>query len=291
MKVKSPKEFLTATDALLDRNGYLSICTDCIDDLFEKIFASENDLSKTILQLCRMLNVVYLDGAVQATITHAATLTVEGKSLRLVFSYYKSKATSMAHMNQSGALTFTEPVILVSDKPPDENIKDIDYYKQFWGENFEIEDYDYLEKELADWEKTHKSDTKAELILLKEICLKELEIRKSRARGSVSEAALKTLQDLMKTASVDPSKTSMANAGKSLDTFSSFIKNIEETEPADLYKDKDLFKDFDNIDFYFKKYVTRPLKNFITQSRDFNVSVEDDVDEIVEEGYEEDEKR
>jgi hypothetical protein len=291
MKVKSPKEFLTATDALLDRNGYLSICTDCIDDLFEKIFASENDLSKTILQLCRMLNVVYLDGAVQATITHAATLTVEGKSLRLVFSYYKSKATSMAHMNQSGALTFTEPVILVSDKPLDENIKDIDYYKQFWGENFEIEDYDYLEKELADWEKTHKSDTKAELILLKEICLKELEIRKSRARGSVSEAALKTLQDLMKTASVDPSKTSMANAGKSLDTFSSFIKNIEETEPADLYKDKDLFKDFDNIDFYFKKYVTRPLKNFITQSRDFNVSVEDDVDEIVEEGYEEDEKR
>jgi len=95
-------------------------------------------------------------------------------------------------------------------------------------------------------------------------------------------SAIKRLQDLMKTASVDPGKASLANSGKAKETFSSFVKVIEENEPASYYEDKKLFKDFDDIDFYFKKYVTRPLKNFVTQSRDFNVESENDVDELVD---------
>ena len=83
----------------------------------------------------------------------------------------------------------------------------------------------------------------------------------------------------MRTASVDPAKANMASSGKSLDTFSAFIKTIEETEPAEYYKDKALFKDFDNINFYFEKYVRRPLKNFVTGSRDFNVDADTDDEE------------
>jgi hypothetical protein len=54
---------------------------------------------------------------------------------------------------------------------------------------------------------------------------------------------------------------------------------IEETEPAEYYADKTMFKDFDNIGFYFEKYVTRPLKNFVMGSRDFNVETEKDGDD------------
>jgi hypothetical protein len=116
---------------------------------------------------------------------------------------------------------------------------------------------------------------------LKEICHVELKIRKARIEDKSTASLVKELQDLMKTANVDPAKASLANAGKSQDTFSSFIKTIEENEPADFYKDKDLFKDFDNLDWYFKKYVTRPLKNFIQiGSRDFDVSDNDFEDEI-----------
>ena len=60
-----------------------------------------------------------------------------------------------------------------------------------------------------------------------------------------------------------------------------FIKNIEETTPAEYYKDKELFKDFDSIEEYIKKFITRPLKNFITGSRDFNI-VEEDITEYDE---------
>ena len=83
----------------------------------------------------------------------------------------------------------------------------------------------------------------------------------------------------MKTAAIDPNKANASGQGKGKESFSAFIKMIEETEPADFYKDKGLFKDFDNVEFYFEKYVTRPLKNFIMGSRDFNVEAEKEFDD------------
>lgn len=282
-----PSKFLEATDTLLDRNGKMSVCSECIDDLFDKIFSVENDLSKTILRLCRMLNVVYLDTAVQSTISHASTMYNKNGKMPPVFGYYKAKVTSMAALNSTGILTFSEPGIAISDTPlnPDDVEGGHDAIA-FWGDGLSLEDYTFLEREFADWKKTHKSDTKAEITLLKEICFVQLDIRKKRTVNGTTGvgAELKLLQDLMKTASVDPAKASMANTGKSQDTFSSFIKTIEETEPADYYKDKELFKDFDNIEWYFDKYVRRPLKNFVMNSRDFNVSEDDTLKEEEEDG-------
>ena len=96
--------------------------------------------------------------------------------------------------------------------------------------------------------------TKAEETLLKEICYKGLEIRNARTQGRSPGSLVKEYQELMKTANVDPAKTAIAGSGKARDTFSEFIKTIEQNEPADYYEDQKLFKDFDNIDFYFKKY-------------------------------------
>jgi hypothetical protein len=273
MEQKNPKEFYDATDTQLDRNGKMSICTDCIDDLFNKIFAMEHDLNTTILQLCRMLNVAYNEAAIAGTINHATKMFDKNGQMPPMFGFYKSKMTSISTMNQSGILTFSEPVKMKSDDPMQDNdVENPEYYKLFWGDGLSFDDYSYLETELNDWKKTHKSDTKAEETLLKEICFKMLEIRKKRNIDAGSTGGLvKELQDLMKTASVDPAKASMANAGKSQDTFSAIIKTVEENEPGDYYKDKNLFKDYDNIEWYFDKFVTRPLKNFITESRDFNI--------------------
>jgi hypothetical protein len=156
--------------------------------------------------------------------------------------------------------------------------------KQFWGDNFSYDDFTFLERELSEWKKTHKCDTKAEISLLKELCYKELEIRKKRMEnaGSGTSALVKEKQELMKTASVDPAKTSLASSGKNFDILSEKIKIMEVTDPADYFSDKDLFSDYDDIDWYYQKYHVRPAKNFITNSRDFNVD-KDDYDNIKDE--------
>lgn len=284
-KSKKDTDFFTATDTFLDTNGKMSVCKDCCNEMYSNFFRSEQgSMEKALLKTCRTLNVRYDEAAVQATLAHLATVNNKGKVTENIFGIYKNKIVSVqkTRISKKGEgisdLTFFEPSKMVAEIPNStEEIVDL---KQFWGENFAYEEYIFLEKELAEWKKTHKADTKAEIMLLKELCYKGLEIRKARTEERSTGALVKELQELMKTASVDPSKTSQAGSGKANDTFSSFIQIIENTEPAEYYQDKELFKDFDNIDNYFRKYVLRPLKNFLTGTRDFDVSDDGEDDEL-----------
>ena len=155
---------------------------------------------------------------------------------------------------------------------------------QFWGKGYETDEYRWFEGELDSWKMSHKCDTKAEETLLKEIVFKQFEIEKARQEEGNTATLVKELQDLMKTASVDPSKANTMGQGRN-DTFSSFIKLIESDEPAEVFGDeRDAFVDFAGIDKYFQNYVVRPLKNFVLQSRDFNIEdgLQDDDDDTFE---------
>jgi hypothetical protein len=284
MNFKTATHFYTATDTFLDSNKMFSVCKECCNEIYNNFFANDKSMDKTLLRMCRLLNVRFDERTLEATKQQIETYIAKDMSIENVFGMYKSKLlstqkTQIGERNAGEDYTFEEPFHNVLLNPLSNTDDNSEYLKQFWGDKFEVEEYIFLENELSEWKKTHRCDTKAEESLLKELCHKELEIRKARNEDRATGNLVKELQDLMKTASVDPSKTSSSNAGKNQDTFSSFIKIIEQNEPADYYKDKDLFKNFDNIDWYFRKYVTRPLKNFIIQSRDFNVSEEDNNEE------------
>jgi hypothetical protein len=287
MQRRSGKDFYDATDNFLDSNGKMSICKFCIDDMFKRFTVSEGSVDRAILKLCKILNVKFDNRAVQTLEDTMKKMEGNGTVLENSFGVYKrnlfgSGGDGIRPLGEKIDLTYVEVSQFISDDSlNDYEETDLDYLNRFWGSSisFTAEDYEFLETEFSDWKKTHKCDTKAEESLLKELCYKELEIRKARIQGKSTATLVTEKQALMKTASVDPAKAALANAGKSQDTYSSFIKRIEENDPAEFYKDKKLFKDFDNLDWYFKKYLVRPVKNFITQSRDFNVEQESEDDE------------
>ena len=287
MKTMKQDSFFDGVDGgFLDANGKMSICKNCCNEIYENALKSELSFEKAMLKTCRVLNVAYEERALSETKEAVGKIITRGMDTEKVFSIYKFKleqqkdGVDLRDRDKTASLTFEEPINRIVMNPlNEEESEEAHDLIMFWGANYEKEDYDFLETELAEWKKTHKCDTRAEETLLKEICHKEFDIRKDRAEGRDPSNKVKQLQELMKTANVDPAKTAMAGSGKSQDTFSAFIKTIENNEPAEYFEDKKLFRDFDNIDFYFKKYITRPLKNFITQSRDFNVDSESDLDE------------
>jgi hypothetical protein len=280
MQEKNPKDFFNATDTYLDSNGKFSICKDCINEIYNKVYAVEKSIPKTLYKICKILNVFYSDSVVDMAVSHGNKFAERDLSPS-IFGLYISKLMTFGKENGIIEFTFSENVNVNIQNPEDgmdDDDKDKEEMIQNWGENLSYEDYAFLEREFDGWTKTHKCGTWAEQSLLRELCHLELVIRKTRLKGDSTGNLVKQKQELMKTASVDPAKASLANSGQSQDTFSAFIKTIEVNEPAELYKleEKQLFKDFDDIDFYFKKYVTRPLSNFCGLTRDFNVTENED---------------
>jgi hypothetical protein len=168
----------------------------------------------------------------------------------------------------------TDDDILVDDELSQIEIDDD--LKIFWGYGFTPKDYVFLELELANWKQTHKCDNHAELTLLKEICIKILDIRNKRASNESTSKEQKELQDLMKTASVDPAKANIASAGKSHDAFGVWVKDIEQFRPAEWFEQQEKYVDMDGFKPYLKNYVYRPIENFLTGIRNF--FVDDDID-------------
>ena len=283
-KMVPVKELYTRCDALLDKNGYMSVCKTHCNSLYTDSLNLERNFEKALFRTCKILNVAWVVNAVEATKTQVTKLQNDKKEDIQVFGIYKSKLSTLSNLSGDAALTFdgyaNGSQVSVSDEITDN--KDFDkYLKAFWGPDLPYDDYEFLESELARYEETHSSDTATEKSLLRQICFSELDLRKARMNGGTPTAKqVETLQTLMKTASVDPSKASLANTAKNKSLISSMISIIEENEPAEYYEDKKLFKDFDGLNPYFKRHMTRPTKNFILQSRDFNMDAEDDKDDF-----------
>jgi hypothetical protein len=261
-RILRPDDFYDATDTMLDRNGKMSVCKECIDDLFNKIFSNTTDVSKTILQLCRALNVAYVPAAIQSTIDHASKMFDKNGNLAPMFGYYKSKMSSIATLNQTGILTFSEPGNIPSDAPmTDAEIEGSHDIKQFWGDGLSLEDYQWLEEEFAAWQ-THKIDTRGGLTLIKLAVLKLFDIRKARAEGRDTTALEKSLRDTLGSAALTPATENIANSGKSDEAFGVWLADIENLTPSEWVKDKSIYKDVDDIHAYGEYHITRPLRNF-----------------------------
>lgn len=136
-----------------------------------------------------------------------------------------------------------------------------------WGEGFSLKEYEYLNRELASWKANHEDYGDAQDLLSREICVGKLNIRRKRAKGEDTGKEVSAIESLIKTGNfVSKSQESPKEA----DSFGVWIKDIEEYSPAEWIKNQSKFKDIDGIGDYLKKYVVRPLKNFVTGSRDFD---------------------
>lgn len=281
---KKSTEFYSAVDNYLDTNGFLSICKSCCNIVYEDQYHTTQNIDTALLGTCRILNISYILSAVDGVKSYIQNSVENNKDIGNVFGVYKK----MIATHSRGGLDEKENPLVFNESSnnlidfsigSDESLEEM---KMFWGNGLVTEDYQFLENELADWKKTHKCDVKSEELLLKEICWKELNIKKERELNHSTAKLVKELQDLMKTAALDPSKINSASVGKSQDAFGVWIKQIEEKTPAEWWQDEGKYKDIDNLKKYAKDYIERPIRNFLGD-RDFSIGEEE-----VETGEEDD---
>lgn len=287
--------FYSAVDEYLDTNGYLSVCKECCGEIYKAALSTELDMKKAIYKTCKILNIAYVDDAVDSTVLHLDTKAIEMDS---AFGVYKAKLGNYFRVVKDVPQTF-EPVTGVKFNETDaQQIKELqgqdfsEYLKNTWGSGLSIDDYNFLENQLNEWKSKHKCDTTSELVLMQEICQFQLSLRKAREQGLDTKTLVKGLQDIIKTANLSPAQANMTGANKGAESFGMWIKDIEQKEPAEWWNEnRNPFIDMDNQTAYWEDFVSRPIRNLLTRSKDFVITSTDggtmnielkDLDEDIE---------
>lgn len=128
---------------------------------------------------------------------------------------------------------FDEPrslSVIQSIKPKELSEDELNDLIDFFGEGFEEKDYIYLKSEYDDYLDRYEVDSKALENLIKEICLKQLEIRVKRAQGEKVDQQQKTLQDLLGSSNLKPAQET-GNQAVEQETFGTLIKKWENERP------------------------------------------------------------
>lgn len=153
------------------------------------------------------------------------------------------------------------------DKEPFKVTKEMIYR---WGRGYTPEQYEYVEYCYQQWndKKGRGMYDLSQDTYFQMLAMKQLEIRIAREKNQptkhLDEALLKIMADADLALKNKKDKTSEN------DRYSKWLEDLEKYRPADYFKDKKLFKDFDKIWDYFKRFILRPLKNLLTGSKDFD---------------------
>lgn len=278
-ETKPATEFYSATDTFLDTNGLMSVCSDCIDEIYNNFLTVTKSVEVSVHEVCKMMNIAYFPAAIESAKKDAETRIANGKNPAKFFGKYKSRIrTNLGGVRGGENLDMTykpeSTVQIVSTPIQEEDTPDFEELKAFWGVDSR-DDIEFLENEMSKYRMGYVFDSPAQETLIKELCHLILQIDKDRKQDKSVDSKLKSMFSLMNNMGISPSMESAINGGKA-ESLGVRIKELEETSPADWYKDKSIYADVDNIEEYAEKYITSPIRSFITGNKEFEIGEEDE---------------
>lgn len=134
---------------------------------------------------------------------------------------YRKKTWKDSEFGSEGDTT------LVDEEPTRKARKEI---KKIFGSGFSEADYLYLQDQYDDWTARTQVDTKSQETYIVQICFKQLEIWKAQKAGNDTDKMIKSLNDLMNAANLQP-KQSINNTATDNLTYGQLLEKWEEEQP------------------------------------------------------------
>lgn len=243
--------------------GYFPECKKCVRAQVEQRANSKQEPNETVESVQKMLqkmDLPYIDDLYKAQCKIVADASAE-KNRHSAFAAYLVPIKSLPQY--VGKTWKDSEFALDDDTNPDyeqkEVKKTIKAGKKRFG-NYPNEDLMFLENEYQDWTTRYTCESKAQELLFKRICFKELEIDKAHKAGKDTKELDKTLQELMSSLSVKPSQKN-SNALTESMTFGQLIDKWEQEKP--IPEPEEEFKDVDKIglyiDVFFKGHLSKMM--------------------------------
>ena len=208
--------------SLLNRGaGYLPICKECVEKMYDGYLAQCNDPAMAVRQMCRKLDLYWNQKVFDSVFNKNTT--------RSLFSAYLTRLTTNANAGKSyddtllaeGTLwnfgasalnntqedkeveqeTQVEPS--VDDEPVDDAIV------AFWGSGYTPSMYRELEQRRSYWMEKFPSEDELDIgteAIVKQICALELDINRDRAAGRAVDKSINALNTLLGSANLKPTQ-------------------------------------------------------------------------------------
>lgn len=272
---------------LFDANdGYLPYCKHCVDKYYTQLidFFSGNE-EKAIDRICQIADWYYMDEIWAATGKNSAsTSRAVLYPSKMCMPNWKDRGTTYLDTISDRASMVLQSYEAFEGKYDQGSTEVTKAQIRRWGLGFEESEYRQLDEHYKSLSESIDTNDVVQDTLAKDLC--EIKIQQIRARnkGDVDtfQKLTKLYQDTLKSANIKVRKAELDAANDDQACWGVFIRDIEQYTPADIYKDRSVFKDVDNIQSYFERFVTRPVKNFFGGTRvmdhEFQVTQGDDND-------------
>jgi len=262
----SAYKFYESTNERNKFNHKLSLCKPCISYYYNYYKTKYVDNYKSMFYLCRKLDIPYIPSYMDASIKRERSKDIE------IWQSYFAKFNSLGGKHNYGTC-FDDGIQSLETQ---ENIEDgfaiTHEIRSKWGFGRKIDDYQFLENEYAKWEKTTKTDNQSQEFGIREMCMLILDLAKAReAKQQNTKELTEQIIKWMVTLGLDAKSRAAIDTSDSQVCFGNWIKSIESNRPAEVYDQSKLYEDYCNMKPLMQNYVERPIRNYITGNRDFNV--------------------
>ena len=278
--------FQRTNDVLFQcNNGYLPWCKECTDLYVNQITAlySYNE-EFAMKDFCQRAGWNYDTNALIASME-----TYSGHRNRSRISHYAAKK----NLNCGGRKTFIDSLKFEYEQKQNNIITSREQAKSEestitasavdrWGVGFAEADYKNLDEHYRMLKKNKPNCDNNQEIFIKSLCNLNMLMVKALKDGD-SDKYVKLTDQYAKTFKQAGLRTVNEQDSSADECLGVTLAAISQYTPEEYYKDKALYKDFDNIGGYFDRFVKRPLKNlmFGSNERDSEFFVKED-----EESYE-----
>ena len=259
-------------------SGKFPLCKRCCLEIVEQRKNKKdepNETKESVQRMLQLMDLPYIDSFYEDCIKGARD-EVKEKNRSSPFTTYNTAVRSLPQWRgmKWKDSEFDEDHLDDAEKI-NENSRILKQAQKRFGKNYNSADLIFLENEYQDWIKRYACDTKAQEILFKRICCKELEIDKAQKNGKDTKEMDKTLQDLMGSLQVKPNQSN-SNALTEAKTFGQLIGRWEDEydggkpvpEPDEDFKDVDKIGLY--LDVFFKGHlaIAAGIKNAFSRLYD-----------------------
>lgn len=264
----------------------LPICKDCFSRKYSEYSSRYHSNKKAMQRMCLAFDVFFDEDVFDTCDIGTEDRKVVGKYFRKMnMAQYKNKTfenTLEEGFEFSGERKINgdrfAAIVDEYGNPTDGEVSEEDIKR--WGVGLSPEDYENLNLHYDYLTRANPNIDNNQRIFIDDLCYAKMQQQRCVRERDMDN--YKKMGDYYNSTYAKSGLKAMSDSGKNDDDcLGMWAARISQYTPEEYYKNKGLYKDYDNLGEYFERFVLRPLRNLMhgTSDRDYEFYVKDESEE------------